>query len=192
MVLASYTWRSLLSAEIFASLKERIEKGDQVLIADLQRLQGGNEGDLIEYLNAQMDLTDLTTDKPPSASTSLIHAEPISAPRTGNAFTLHSTTTLPAISSAAIGNTTPTFKVILVGDGGVGKTTFLRRHLTGEFEQKYIVTMGVDVHRVSFQTNRGGIVFNCWDTAGSTLCLSLSVFTLCVLVSFSLCVCFVC
>jgi GTP-binding nuclear protein Ran len=32
----------------------------------------------------------------------------------------------------------PTFKLILVGDGGVGKTTFVRRHTTGEFEKKYV------------------------------------------------------
>lgn len=30
------------------------------------------------------------------------------------------------------------FKVVLIGDGGVGKTTFVKRHLTGEFEKKYI------------------------------------------------------
>jgi GTPase SAR1 family protein len=28
--------------------------------------------------------------------------------------------------------------LILVGDGGVGKTTFVKRHLTGEFEKKYV------------------------------------------------------
>jgi hypothetical protein len=27
---------------------------------------------------------------------------------------------------------------VLVGDGGVGKTTFVKRHLTGEFEKKYV------------------------------------------------------
>ena len=27
---------------------------------------------------------------------------------------------------------------ILVGDGGTGKTTFVKRHLTGEFEKKYV------------------------------------------------------
>ena len=32
----------------------------------------------------------------------------------------------------------PTFKCVLVGDGGVGKTTFVKRHITGEFEKKYI------------------------------------------------------
>jgi GTPase SAR1 family protein len=32
----------------------------------------------------------------------------------------------------------PTFKLVLVGDGGVGKTTFVKRHLTGEFEKKCV------------------------------------------------------
>eukprot|EP00771_Trimastix_marina_P001924 gnl/Trimastix_PCT/3034.p3 GENE.gnl/Trimastix_PCT/3034~~gnl/Trimastix_PCT/3034.p3 ORF type:complete len:228 (+),score=77.15 gnl/Trimastix_PCT/3034:1215-1898(+) len=61
---------------------------------------------------------------------------------------------------------TPMFKCILVGDGGVGKTTFVRRHLTGEFEKRYIATVGVEVHPLAFYTNHGPIVFDCWDTAG--------------------------
>eukprot|EP01007_Sphenomonas_quadrangularis_P000042 NODE_1017_length_1045_cov_839.825301_g842_i0.p1 GENE.NODE_1017_length_1045_cov_839.825301_g842_i0~~NODE_1017_length_1045_cov_839.825301_g842_i0.p1 ORF type:complete len:231 (-),score=66.36 NODE_1017_length_1045_cov_839.825301_g842_i0:321-1013(-) len=59
-----------------------------------------------------------------------------------------------------------TFKCILVGDGGTGKTTFVKRHLTGEFEKKYIPTIGVEVHPLKFHTNRGLICFNVWDTAG--------------------------
>lgn len=60
----------------------------------------------------------------------------------------------------------PTFKCVLVGDGGTGKTTFVKRHLTGEFEKKYVATLGVEVHPLVFNTSRGSIRFNVWDTAG--------------------------
>ncbi len=36
----------------------------------------------------------------------------------------------------------------------------------GEFEKKYIATVGVEVHPLLFHTNRGPLVFNVWDTAG--------------------------
>ena len=58
------------------------------------------------------------------------------------------------------------FKLVMVGDGGVGKTTFVKRHLTGEFEKKYIATIGVEVHPMEFTTSKGKIKFNVWDTAG--------------------------
>ncbi|PWA72021.1 GTP-binding nuclear protein Ran-3 [Artemisia annua] len=48
----------------------------------------------------------------------------------------------------------------------VGKTTFVKRHLTGEFEKRYEPTVGVEVHPLDFYTNRGKIIFYCWDTAG--------------------------
>lgn len=61
---------------------------------------------------------------------------------------------------------TPKMKLILVGDGGVGKTTFVKRHRTGEFEKKYEATVGVVVHPLPFYTSVGPVIFNCWDTAG--------------------------
>jgi len=42
----------------------------------------------------------------------------------------------------------------------------VRRHRTGEFEKKYVPTMGVDVHPLEFHLNLGKVIFNCWDTAG--------------------------
>ena len=60
----------------------------------------------------------------------------------------------------------PEFKLVLVGDGGVGKTTFVKRHLTGEFEKRYIATLGVEVHPMPFTTSHGTIKFDVWDTAG--------------------------
>ncbi len=38
--------------------------------------------------------------------------------------------------------------------------------MTGEFEKKYNATVGVEVHPLEFQTNRGLIIYNVWDTAG--------------------------
>jgi len=58
------------------------------------------------------------------------------------------------------------YKVILVGDGGTGKTTFVKRHLSGEFEKKYVATLGVEVRPLTFYTNKGVVRFNVWDTAG--------------------------
>jgi len=58
------------------------------------------------------------------------------------------------------------FKVVIVGDPATGKTTFVRRHVNGEFERKYVPTLGVNVHPLKFYTTRGIIQLNCWDTAG--------------------------
>jgi GTP-binding nuclear protein Ran len=58
------------------------------------------------------------------------------------------------------------FKVLLLGDGGVGKTTFLNRLVTGEFIPHYIATMGVSVAPLPIQTTKGQIILNIWDTAG--------------------------
>jgi len=61
---------------------------------------------------------------------------------------------------------TPEFKLVLVGEGGVGKTTFMTRHVTGEYTELYDPTIGASVRKLPFFTSKGPIVFNCWDTAG--------------------------
>ena len=50
------------------------------------------------------------------------------------------------IAMAAQGEPQVQFKLVLVGDGGPGKTTFVKCHLTGEFEKKYVATLGVEVY----------------------------------------------
>ena len=60
-----------------------------------------------------------------------------------------------------------TYKIVIIGDAQTGKTSYLRRLLTGEYTKKYTPTLGVDVHPLIFHTNHGTITFNVWDVAGN-------------------------
>lgn len=54
-------------------------------------------------------------------------------------------------------------KVVLVGDGGVGKTTFLSRLRNCEFDPNYVATLGAEVYPIKIDSETN---FNVWDTAG--------------------------
>jgi small GTP-binding protein len=58
------------------------------------------------------------------------------------------------------------FKVILLGDASVGKTSIARRHANGTFEFKMLSTVGVDhlISTVTVQARQVKLLL--WDTAG--------------------------
>ena len=58
------------------------------------------------------------------------------------------------------------FKVCLIGDGGVGKTSLLKKCRTGKFERKYIATIGVEVHQIYVYVDDSLVQLSVWDTAG--------------------------
>ncbi|KAA6371327.1 MAG: putative RAN, Ras superfamily GTPase, partial [Streblomastix strix] len=58
------------------------------------------------------------------------------------------------------------FKLVLLGDSGVGKSTFVIKHQTHKLEDRYIATIGVDIRNLTLYTNRGPITFNMYDIAG--------------------------
>lgn len=62
---------------------------------------------------------------------------------------------------------TQQFKIILVGAAGSGKSTYIKRFKSGQFERRYTPTKGADIQQLLLQTNYGLIVFNVWDTAGN-------------------------
>lgn len=62
------------------------------------------------------------------------------------------------------------FKVVIVGDGGVGKTSITRRFSEGVFQESYKMTVGVDfaVKSIEVDTHLGRKVvkFQIWDQSG--------------------------
>jgi small GTP-binding protein len=58
------------------------------------------------------------------------------------------------------------FKVIVFGDGGVGKTTLLNRYLTGLFDTGTSMTIGVDFKVKKIQRDGIRVSMQIWDFAG--------------------------
>lgn len=58
------------------------------------------------------------------------------------------------------------FNLVLVGSGGVGKTTFVEKLKTGMFEGKYKATVGSEIKTIRVETTKGPIQFNVCDTCG--------------------------
>ena len=58
------------------------------------------------------------------------------------------------------------FKIILVGDTNVGKTSFLNRKHNNIFNPAFTTTLGVDFYYISVRKNNTDIKIYLWDTAG--------------------------
>lgn len=62
--------------------------------------------------------------------------------------------------------TIPVLKVIIAGDGNVGKTSLIRRYCEGKFEQSRIATIGVDFQTKIVDLPSGQVKLSIWDMAG--------------------------
>ena len=58
------------------------------------------------------------------------------------------------------------FKLILIGNSGVGKSCILQRYMKHTFEEKYKCTIGVDFLMKSLTINGKTVKLQLWDTAG--------------------------
>jgi GTP-binding nuclear protein Ran len=62
----------------------------------------------------------------------------------------------------------PSFKLSILGDSGVGKSTYIRRLLTGEFDKRHVVTKPFEgICDIYFTTNCGIIKLNIWESVCS-------------------------
>lgn len=60
----------------------------------------------------------------------------------------------------------PLYKICLLGDGGVGKTSLRKRFLGKGFQSGYILTIGADFAVQNLQINDIQYKFQIWDLAG--------------------------
>lgn len=60
----------------------------------------------------------------------------------------------------------PNIKTVFFGDPNVGKTTFVKRFITGRWDTQYIPTLGVDVYPCCLSTSKGRFCIDLWDLAG--------------------------
>ncbi|KAJ5070773.1 small rab-related gtpase [Anaeramoeba ignava] len=59
------------------------------------------------------------------------------------------------------------FKIVLVGDTGVGKTSLLSRYTDGKFSDSYVSTIGVDFRTKTIGLDGKNMKLQIWDLAGS-------------------------
>lgn len=60
----------------------------------------------------------------------------------------------------------PTLKVIVAGDGTVGKTSLIRQYCEGKFEISRVATIGVDFQVQTVDLPSGTVKLSIWDVAG--------------------------
>jgi len=58
------------------------------------------------------------------------------------------------------------FKISVIGDGGVGKTSLIKKFTIGTFEKDYVKTIGAQFSRYDKEINGDVINLIFWDIAG--------------------------
>jgi len=73
---------------------------------------------------------------------------------------------------------TPVYKIVVIGETEIGKTTFIKR-LIYNLNNLYIImrTLGVDVEPLEICGNTGKIKLNLWDCGGNTRGLCTKYYT---------------
>ncbi|MHA1731739.1 MAG: Rab family GTPase [Promethearchaeota archaeon] len=59
-----------------------------------------------------------------------------------------------------------TFKLLITGDGGVGKTTLTQKYVTGLFKSDTRITIGVDFHTKDVVVDGKRVKLQIWDFGG--------------------------
>uniref|UniRef100_UPI0037E93F7A ras-related protein Rab-7L1-like n=1 Tax=Semicossyphus pulcher TaxID=241346 RepID=UPI0037E93F7A len=66
-------------------------------------------------------------------------------------------------------------KVLVVGDGNVGKTSFVQRYVSGQFNKTYKMTVGVDFSvKLLHWSDKERVRLQLWDIAGQERFISMT------------------
>jgi len=60
------------------------------------------------------------------------------------------------------------YKIVMIGDFGVGKTSLVRRFVDNSFSEDYISSIGVSISKKLIQDPKGNSTMMLWDTEGKT------------------------
>ena len=63
-------------------------------------------------------------------------------------------------------DTDMTFKILTIGESGVGKTCIAKRFVQDKFVKNHLVTIGVDYFAKTLHINNKDVKLKIWDTAG--------------------------
>ena len=58
------------------------------------------------------------------------------------------------------------FRICLLGDSSVGKTSLITRYANGIFKEEYLATIGLDYYTKEEMINNQNVLIQLWDTAG--------------------------
>lgn len=60
------------------------------------------------------------------------------------------------------------YKVVLIGDFGTGKTSLIRRYVDNSFSEDYISSIGVSISKKNILTKKSDSTMMIWDIEGKT------------------------
>ena len=72
------------------------------------------------------------------------------------------------------GNSLETISIIMIGDTSVGKSTLMKKFISGQFSDSLAPTLGVELYKKEVIINEKQYLYRIWDTCGQERFRSLS------------------
>eukprot|EP00475_Leptophrys_vorax_P002319 TRINITY_DN112_c0_g5_i1.p1 TRINITY_DN112_c0_g5~~TRINITY_DN112_c0_g5_i1.p1 ORF type:complete len:266 (+),score=59.94 TRINITY_DN112_c0_g5_i1:145-942(+) len=118
------------------------------------------------YMQAKDEVKVSVSDNPPVVIKRLASSSSVSVAGSGNSSLPSSSSLRRSSTGLASSSMRNKFKVVVLGDVMVGKTSFIARFLYGNFNTQYQATIGIDFLSTSVSLPDRTLRLQIWDTAG--------------------------